>query len=184
MGLFNCQAFLRLTFILFVSALSCTQKAQAETALTQAVIEDMRNLVQLLPQNSSARRARVKDIVTPGDKISTGCASLVELRFNEGTHARIGEQAVFLFLPKTRKLRLSNGTLLLLVPPNSGITIIQTPDTVCKHQGGAIFVRHDHDYGTIVSGLTSEVSCEGRFLMEPKRPIEMPLPIGMGATLK
>jgi hypothetical protein len=184
MKIFNYQTCFRLTFILFVSALICTQKAQAETALTQAVIEDMRNLVQLLPQNSSVRRARVKDIMIPGDRISTGRASLVDLRFNDGTRARIGEQTVFRFLPQTRTLRLSNGTLLLLVPPNSGITTIQTPDTVCKYQGGAIFVRHDHDYGTIVSGLTSEASCEGRFFIEPKRPIEMPLPIGIDATLK
>ncbi|WP_347566428.1 FecR family protein [Scytonema sp. UIC 10036] len=132
------------------------QKASAVTPLTLAVIEELRNLVQLVPQNKPQRQARKLDSMIPGDGLSTGKASLAELRFNDGSIARIGQQAVFQFLPKTRNLKLSNGTVLLLIRPRQGQTRVNTPNAAAAIRGSALFVRYDPQTDTtIVGALTN-----------------------------
>ena len=118
------RKFIILSATIFWSAaiLPLPQQARAETALNRAVVQKLNNLVQLIRQNNAAHPARVSDTMTPGDALSTGRSSLAELRFNDGSLARVGEQAMFRFMPKTRNFRLSNGTLLLLVPPGRGTT--------------------------------------------------------------
>ncbi|MFM6005522.1 MAG: iron dicitrate transport regulator FecR, partial [Sphaerospermopsis kisseleviana] len=96
-------------------------RAIARTPLTKAQIEKLNNIVQFIPkENFNKRPARQLDIITPGDGVSTGRSSLADLRFNDGSLARLGEQAVFKFVPKERNFQLSNGTVLLLIPPGPG----------------------------------------------------------------
>ncbi|PLZ98695.1 hypothetical protein CEN50_10445 [Fischerella thermalis CCMEE 5268] len=132
------------------------QQATAATPLTRAVIQNLRNLVQLIPHNQPKRRARKSDAMIPGDGLSTGRASLAELRFNDGSLARVGEQAIFRFLPKTRNFRLSNGTVLLLIPPGQGRTRVNTPNAAAAIRGSALFVRYDQKKDTtVVAALTN-----------------------------
>ncbi|BAU06197.1 FecR family protein [Fischerella sp. NIES-3754] len=132
------------------------QQATAATPLTRAVIQNLRNLVQLIPHNQPKRRARKSDAIIPGDGLSTGRASLAELRFNDGSLARVGEQAIFRFLPKTRNFRLSNGTVLLLIPPGQGRTRVNTPNAAAAIRGSALFVRYDQKKDTtVVAALTN-----------------------------
>ncbi|MFL9452347.1 MULTISPECIES: FecR family protein [Nostocales] len=153
--------FRKLLLLLVISlsgsvVLPLPQKARAVTPLTLAVIEELRNLVQLVPQNKPQRQARKLDSMIPGDGLSTGKASLAELRFNDGSIARIGQQTVFRFLPKTRNLRLSNGTVLLLIPPGQGQTRVNTPNAAAAIRGSALFVRYDPQTDTtIVGALTN-----------------------------
>jgi hypothetical protein len=78
------------------------------------------------------------------------------LRFNDGSLARVGERATFRFIPNTRNFRLSNGTMLLLIPPGRGRTTIQTPTAVTGIQGSAVVVRHvDSRDLTIIMALTN-----------------------------
>ena len=141
------------------------KEASAETALNRAIVQNLRNLVRLIPQNRVSRPARVSDAMKPGDALSTGRSSLAELRFNDGSLARIGEQAVFRFLAKTRNFKLSNGTVLLLIPPGRGITGVQTPNAAAAIRGSALFVRYiPGTKTTIVGSLTNsniEVFNEG-----------------------
>ena len=97
-------------FVLFLAVamwsgmtLPLPKEASAETALNRAVVQNLRNLVRLIPPSRASRPARVSDAMNPGDALSTGHSSLAELRFNDGSLARIGEHAVFRFLAKTRK---------------------------------------------------------------------------------
>ncbi|MBT9312358.1 FecR family protein [Leptothoe kymatousa] len=76
-----------------------------------------------------------------GDALRTSSSARAELRFNDGSLARVGEQATFRFTPDTRNFQLSNGTVLLLIPPGHGRTTIQTPNAVTGIQGSALFVR-------------------------------------------
>ncbi|MCX7593017.1 MAG: FecR family protein [Fischerella sp.] len=139
-----------------IMALPLLEQANAATPLTRAVIRNLRNWVQLMPQNKPKRPARKSDAIVPGDGLSTGRASLAELRFNDGSLARVGEQAVFRFLPKSRNLRLSNGTVLLLIPPGQGRTRINTPNAAAAIRGSALFVRYDEKKDTtIVAALTN-----------------------------
>ncbi|MBW4559664.1 MAG: FecR domain-containing protein [Mojavia pulchra JT2-VF2] len=137
------------------------EQASAITPLTRAQIQDLRNLVQLIPRNSQKKRpARKLDAMIPGDGLSTGRASLADLRFNDGSLARVGEQAVFQFLPKTRNLRLSNGTVLLLIPPGRGQTRIQTPNAAAAIRGSALFVRYDQKTDTTIVGALTNSGIE------------------------
>lgn len=115
--------------------------ALAQSTLTWAKVERLRNRVHLIPNNRNARLARVADVMGVGDALRTASSSRAELRFNDGSLARVGEQATFRFTPNTRNFQLSNGTVLLLIPPGRGRTTIQTPNAVTGIQGSALFVR-------------------------------------------
>ncbi|MEM6251431.1 MAG: FecR family protein [Cyanobacteria bacterium P01_D01_bin.156] len=123
------------------SLLGLPSIALAQTPLTQARVETLRNRVHLIPSGRRARRARVSDLMSIGDALRTSTSARAELRFNDGSLARVGEQATFRFTPDTRNFQLSNGTVLLLIPPGQGRTTIQTPNAVTGIQGSALFVR-------------------------------------------
>ena len=116
--------------------------ARAEVPLTRAEVEALHNRVELIPQDGSTRPARLSDWLSLGDAIRTAAASRTDLRFNDGSLARIGEQATFWFVPNTRNFRLSNGTALFLVPPGRGPSTIETPSAITGIQGTAVVVRH------------------------------------------
>jgi hypothetical protein len=130
--------------------------AEASTPLTRADIEALRNQVEFLPRGRSARPARMSDVLSVGDALRTALSSRADLRFNDGSLARVGEQATFRFVPNTRNFRLNNGTVLLLIPPGQGRTNIQTPSAVTGIQGSAVVVRYipDRDL-TLVMALTN-----------------------------
>jgi hypothetical protein len=148
-------------FILFISILlwsasALPKAAQADTVLTRAEIRSLRNLVQLMPQSQTARPAKVADGIVPGDALSTGREALAELRFNDGSLARIGEQSLFQFSAQNRNLKLSNGTALLLIPPGRGTTEVWTPNATAAIRGSALFIRHiSNSKTTVVGALTN-----------------------------
>jgi FecR protein len=134
--------------------------ANAATPLTRAEIQNLQNFVQLLPRNNKKRPARKLDPIIPGDGLFTGRSSLADLRFNDGSLARVGERAIFQFLPKTRNFSLSNGTVLLLIPPGRGQTRIQTPSAAAAIRGSALFVRYDQQTDTTVVGALTNSGIE------------------------
>lgn len=87
----RCFSFITL---LLCSTLFLAGKAAAETPLTQAVVETVRNRVQLLRQNAPVRDARVADRVVPGEGVATARQSLAELRFNDGSLRRLEEDKI------------------------------------------------------------------------------------------
>ncbi|MBD2561059.1 FecR domain-containing protein [Nostoc linckia FACHB-391] len=144
-----------------VIVLPLPNRVSAITPLTRAEIQNLRNMVQLIPKDKLKKRpARKLDAMIPGDGLSTGRASLADLRFNDGSLARIGEQALFQFLPKTRDFKLSNGTVLLLIPPGKGQTRIQTPNAAAAIRGSALFVRYDQQTDTTIVGALTNSGIE------------------------
>ncbi|MEH1912323.1 FecR family protein [Nostoc sp.] len=144
-----------------VIVLPLPNRVNAITPLTRAEIQNLRNLVQLIPRDRQKKRpARKSDAMIPGDGLSTGRASLADLRFNDGSLARVGEQAIFEFLPKTRSFRLSNGTALLLIPPGRGQTRIQTPSAAAAIRGSALFVRYNQQTDTTIVGALTNSGIE------------------------
>lgn len=127
---------------------SLVTPAVAGQKLTQARIANLRNQVNLLTADRRARPARLQDLITPGNGVSTGASSLAELRFNDGSLARVGAQAVFWFVPNTRDLQLSNGTALMLIPPGQGRTRVRTPNVVAGIEGSALVVRFNPETQT------------------------------------
>ncbi|MBD2509174.1 FecR domain-containing protein [Nostoc muscorum FACHB-395] len=144
-----------------VIVLPLPNRVSAITPLTRAEIQDLRNIVQLIPKDKLKKRpARKLDAMTPGDGVATGRASLADLRFNDGSLARVGEQALFQFLPKTRDFKLSNGTVLLLIPPGQGQTRIQTPNAAAAIRGSALFVRYNQQTDTTIVGALTNSGIE------------------------
>ncbi|MEH1879318.1 FecR family protein [Nostoc sp.] len=144
-----------------VIVLPLPNRVNAITPLTRAEIQNLRNIVQLIPRDREKKRpARKSDAMIPGDGLSTGRASLADLRFNDGSLARVGEQAIFQFLPKTRSFRLSNGTALLLIPPGRGQTRIQTPSAAAAIRGSALFVRYNQQTDTTIVGALTNSGIE------------------------
>ena len=127
-----------------------------EQSLTWARVDFIRNRVQLVPKDQQGRRANVSDVLSVGDALRTARASRAEIRFNDDSLARIGERATFRFTPNTRNFQLSDGTVLLLIPPGRGRSTIQTPNAVTGIQGSALFVRYIPETDTtIVGALTN-----------------------------
>jgi hypothetical protein len=130
--------------------------AIAQTRLTTATVESIRNRVQVILGDQDPRAARLSDIMEPGDGLTTGQSSLAELRFNDGSLGRLGEQVIFWFTPGTRNFSLSNGTVLLLIPPGNGSTYIRTPNAAAGIQGSALFVRYiEATDTTLIGALTN-----------------------------
>lgn len=134
--------------------------ALAGTQLNRAVVETLRNQVRLLQPDRPARLATVSDALVPGEGLATGQSSLAELRFNDGSLARMGEQCVFWFTPQDRTFRLSNGTLLMLIPPGQGQTQIQTPNVTAGIRGSALFIRFDAESNTTLVGALTNSGIE------------------------
>jgi hypothetical protein len=146
------------SILLFVgcSLLAIANPAAAQTALTRATVESMQNRVQVILQSGNSRAARIADTLSPGDGLTTGQASLAELRFNDGSLGRMGEQVIFWFTPGTRNFSLSNGTVLLLIPPGQGSTYIRTPNAAAGIQGSALFVRYIQETDTTLIGALTD----------------------------
>lgn len=131
------------------------QTASADVPLTRADVKALLNRVELLPRGASPRPARLADYLGQGDSLRTATASRAELRFNDGSLARIGQHATFQFVPNTRNFRLSNGTMLLLIPPGQGRSTIQTPNVVTGVQGTGLVIRYISTQNlTLVMALT------------------------------
>jgi hypothetical protein len=138
------------------SSLGLQAAAKAETPLTRATVQALRNQVQLIFKNRVTRAARNADTMTPGDSLATARQSFAELRFNDRSLARIGERTLFQFVPNTRNFYLGNGTALLLIPPGQGRTNVRTPNAAAGIRGSALFVRYNEDTNTtIVGALTN-----------------------------
>ncbi|PSN19897.1 hypothetical protein C7271_04920 [filamentous cyanobacterium CCP5] len=132
-----------------------SQAALADVPLTRADIETLLNRVELLPRGARPRPASLTDSLGQGDSLRTAAASRAELRFNDGSLARVGQHATFRFVPNTRNFRLSNGTVLLLIPPGQGRSTIQTPNVVTGVQGTGLVVRYISAQNlTLVMALT------------------------------
>lgn len=144
-----CLAFLT------AGSLGIATPATADVALTRADVESLLNRVEFIPRGRRVRPARLTDFLTLGDALRTAAASRAELRFNDGSLARVGERATFRFIPNTRNFRLSNGTVLLLIPPGQGRSTIQTPNAVTGIQGSALAVRYSEaNDTTVIMALT------------------------------
>ena len=142
--------------LLSASTTLLSTPVRAEVPLKFADIQAMLRQVRLLPKNKLARPAQIGERMFTGDALSTARSSKADLRFNDGSFARVGELALFRFTPNTRQFNLSNGTALLLIPPGRGTTTVKTPNVSAGIRGSALFVRVDEQTGTtIVGALTN-----------------------------
>lgn len=116
--------------------------AQAEVPWVWAKLRTSTNQVSLLSTDGVSRPAAVADCFCPGEALSTSAMSKAEVLFNDGSLARIGEQASLRFWSASRNLYLSQGTAAIFVPPDQGRTTVQTPNATVGLNSNAVVVRY------------------------------------------
>ncbi|MEL6383516.1 MAG: FecR family protein [Cyanobacteria bacterium J06626_18] len=165
----------------------------AEVPLTRASVESLQNRVELLLQTGATYPVRPTDWLSSGDTIQTADDARADLRFNDGSFARIGEEAAFYFTQDTRTFHLANGTVLFLIPPEKGASIVETPNAVTQFRETALVVRYispeNSESAThrlqAVQGDNNEA---GRTVVmvltdHPEEPVEVSLPDGRMTNL-
>jgi hypothetical protein len=154
MGCF--KSWLSATALFLVSGSWVMAPAAAEVAFKWAEIRSVSNQVELISATGHRQPVVVTDCLCPGYTLSTQGMAQAELQFNDGSLARVGEQAQLQFWPTTRTLRLTQGTTLLFVPPEQGRTSIETPNALTGLQDTAVVVRYVPDRNlTLVMSLST-----------------------------
>jgi len=176
--------------VCLLGSLLVARDGSAQVPLIRADVETLYNRVEYLPEAGTARPATLSDWLDLGDAIRTAAASRADLRFNDGSLARVGERATFWFVPNTRTFRLSNGTALFLVPPGRGPSTIETPNVVTGIQGTAVIVRHIPESASPVAiALDRDLNAPaGRTIVmaltnNPGGPVKVSLPNGQSVDL-
>ena len=132
--------------------LTPTGAIAAPMPLTQATLRKVVKDVKIFLNQQPSRPAQINDRLGSGDALKTAQASRAELKFNDGTLAKVGEYATFRFTPNSRRFDLQNGTYLFLVPPGRGNTEIYTPNARAGVHGSALFIRYDAETDTTTMG--------------------------------
>jgi hypothetical protein len=137
-----CKVSLSALALSLISGVSVVAPATAEVPFTWAEVNSVVNQVDLISATGSTQSVQPLDCLCPGTTLSTNGLSQAELRFNDGSLARVGEQAQLQFWPETRNLRLTQGTTLLFPFPNQGRTSIETPNALAGLQNNVVVVRY------------------------------------------
>ena len=124
----------------------------APMPLMQATLRKVVKDVKIFLGQQPSRTAQINDRLGSGDALKTARAARAELKFNDGTLAKVGEYATFRFTPNTRRFDLQNGTYLFLVPPGRGNTEFYTPNARAGVRGSALFLRYDAETDTTTMG--------------------------------
>ena len=98
--------------------------------LTSAEIHKMIRQVQLRRSIGGIfTTARGNEILTPGNQLRTLARSRAELKFNEGSLARVSQKTIFHFYREMRRNHIRNqkGVILAMVPPGGDIAQVETP---------------------------------------------------------
>lgn len=154
--------------------------ARADIPLIRGDVDAFQNQVEIWLRGGPNRPIRSSDWLSLGDAIRTRQGAQVDLRFNEGSLARVGELATFWFVPNTRTLRLSNGTALFLIPPGNGSTTVETPNVVTQLRGTAVVVRY---FPPDVASMTQPPDVQGNFETDAGRTAVMVLTDNSGGPV-
>ncbi len=103
--------------------------APAQTGFNQATVTRVQNVVnygQVAGGRSTKRPAVVSDVVRESNFLLSEADSRAELRYEDGSVVRIGQNTVFSFDADTRTLTLEKGTLVFSIPKGSGGGQIKT----------------------------------------------------------
>lgn len=150
----------------WVSAAPATAQQQV---LTDAEVYRLRNNVQLLLRNQQPRPAQLNDRLVPQDALRTALNSVAELLFNEGSIARVDANSTFRFESGMRRFQLQNriamnetifilesGIALIISPPDSVGTRIQTPES---------------QINLVPATAAAALPASGRSAQEPVKPL-------------
>ncbi len=118
------------TFLLRASiVLSFVAGAAAHAVMpyTQATVSRLQNKVSYGDTaNRATRDAKVSDVVKAATYLLTETDARAELKYDDGSIVRIGQNTVFTFEADTRSLSLEKGSLVFYIPKGSGGGTVRT----------------------------------------------------------
>src|SRR5437588_648807 len=112
-----------------------TRLANADT-LKEARVSQVIQDVRLLEAHAAPHAAALNDKVTVGSAVRTGTESRAELTFNDLTITRLGANTIFSFTAGARQAELTQGAILLQVPPNAPPVRANTTAVTVAVMGG------------------------------------------------
>ncbi len=118
--------------LILVAPTRLANAAALQEARVSQVIQDVR----LLEAHAAPHAAAVNDKVTNGSAVSTGVESRAELTFNDLTITRLGANTIFSFTAGARQAELTQGAILLQVPPNAPPVRANTTAVTVAVMGG------------------------------------------------
>jgi hypothetical protein len=119
-------------FFILVAPTRLANAAALQEARVSQVIQDVR----LLEAHAAPHAAAVNDKVTHGSAVRTGVESRAELTFNDLTITRLGANTIFSFTAGARQAELTQGAILLQVPPNAPAVRANTTSVSVAVMGG------------------------------------------------
>src|SRR5437763_779467 len=118
-----------------IISIAANRLANADT-LQEARVSQVIQYVRLLEAHAATHAAAVNDKVTHGSAVRTGTESRAELTFNDLTITRLGANTIFSFTAGARQAELTQGAILLQVPPNAPPVRANTTAVTVAVMGG------------------------------------------------
>ena len=123
---------------LAAGSLACVVAARAAIPFRQATVTRLENKVsygEVKGDRSNLRPAAVEDVVKASNFLQTETDSRAELKYEDGSLVRIGQNTIFSFDAITRSLNLSKGTFIFYVPKSTGGASVKTPSLTAAITG-------------------------------------------------
>jgi hypothetical protein len=141
--------------LLVAIAMAVTPAGAAEP-LASATVSRVENTVsygKVIGNKSQTRPANIDDVVKANNFLLSEADSRAELRYDDGTIVRIGQNTVFTFEASTRTLNLKKGTFVFYIPKGKGGGTIKTPSLTAAITGTIGKVSED-----IIAVIEGEVT--------------------------
>ena len=119
-------------------SLALAGAATAATPYTQATVTRTENKVAygtVKGDRSETRPAEAQDVVKAMNFLLSESDSRAELKYDDGTIVRIGQNTIFTFEANSRTLNLKKGTFVFFIPKGQGGGTIKTPSLTAAITG-------------------------------------------------
>jgi hypothetical protein len=136
--------------VVVAALLATIAAARAAEPLASATVTRVENKVsygKVIGDKSETRPAEPNDVVKANNFLMSETESRAELKYDDGTIVRIGQNTIFSFEANTRTLNLKKGTFVFYMPKGKGGGTIKTPSltaaitgTCCKVSANIIAV--------------------------------------------
>jgi hypothetical protein len=126
--------------LLVAASVAATGILFAAEPLTSATVTRVENQVsygKVIGDKSETRPAAANDVVKANNFLMSETESRAELKYDDGTIVRIGQNTIFSFDAATRTLNLKKGTFVFYMPKGKGGGTIKTPSLTAAITGTA-----------------------------------------------
>ena len=159
--------------------------ANLQSATVTRVIKD----VKIYRPGAASVTASVGNVIRGRTSLPTGRNSRSELRFQDDTLTRLGQNSVFSFQQGSRDLELNQGTILLQVPKQAGGARIRTATVTAAITGTTILMEYhkgkwakvivlEGDLNLFLNGVGRRVKVEsGQMLVMRANATKVPQPV-------